>query len=353
MNIRRIAQWINEHPYLFLLLVLTPVMLLREFTPRNELRYLSIADDALANGRWWSFSFDGEPYADKPPLYLWMVMLVRGLLGESLMPLQRWLICLFSLLPYFGVLRLMRHWTDTHAPTGSINRGWSFWMLATCGMFLGISVFARMDMLMTLFILLTLYLYWTQGNRWLIALYLFLALFTKGPLGLLIPWVAILSWSLLSHEWHRCRNVFGWQTWLVLMVGCSVWWYCVWREAGCEYLENLLFHQTRDRAVAAFHHQQPWWYYLAHVWYCTLPWGPFCLCCMGWALLKARKTMLDLQRFFVVSFLSSLVLLSCLSGKLDIYLVPVYPMLVYGGMMAYRQWQTAHGRYGVPPHTDS
>ena len=61
--------------FLFVLVALLPAILLRDYTPDNELRYLSIADEALRNGTWFSFTNQGVPYADKPPLYLWLVML--------------------------------------------------------------------------------------------------------------------------------------------------------------------------------------------------------------------------------------------------------------------------------------
>ena len=59
---------------LLVLLCVAPVLALRDFSPANELRYLSIADEALADGHWFAFSNHGEPYADKPPLYFWIVM---------------------------------------------------------------------------------------------------------------------------------------------------------------------------------------------------------------------------------------------------------------------------------------
>lgn len=41
---------------------------MRDYTPNNELRYLSIIDEALRNGNFFTFTLDGEIYADKPPL---------------------------------------------------------------------------------------------------------------------------------------------------------------------------------------------------------------------------------------------------------------------------------------------
>lgn len=89
-----------------LFVALLPLMCLRDFTPDNELRYLSIADEALREGHFFAFTSHGAPYADKPPLYLWIVMLCRAVAGRHLLPL----LGLFSLLPALGVLRAMDRW---------------------------------------------------------------------------------------------------------------------------------------------------------------------------------------------------------------------------------------------------
>ena len=59
-------QWMR---YLLIFIALLPILILRDFTPDNELKYLSIADEALANGNIFAFFNHGVPYADKPPLY--------------------------------------------------------------------------------------------------------------------------------------------------------------------------------------------------------------------------------------------------------------------------------------------
>lgn len=78
--------------FVFAALALLPMFLLRDFTPSNELRYLSIVDEALQNGRFFAFTFNGEAYADKPPLYLWLMMLGKWLLGGH----QMWYLSLLS-----------------------------------------------------------------------------------------------------------------------------------------------------------------------------------------------------------------------------------------------------------------
>ena len=71
--------------FILFAVVMIPLFLLRDFTPDNELRYLSIADEALRNGTFFTFYNHGLAYADKPPLYLWIVMAGRLLFGTHSM----------------------------------------------------------------------------------------------------------------------------------------------------------------------------------------------------------------------------------------------------------------------------
>ena len=340
MDIKTLTRRLS--PYIPYVLALVPVMLFREFTPRNELRYLTIVDEALRDSHFWSFTFEGEPYADKPPLYFWLLMLARWLFGEHL----RFVVCLFSLVPALGILAVMQRWTRESA-LQYFNGRLAWWVLATCGLQLGMAVFARMDMLMSFWITCALYLFWqwlhSQPDRqprlsWYMGMALFMALFSKGPLGILIPLVATSAYLLVSRKARLLPRVWNWRVWSVLVAGCLLWWTCVYLEAGSDYINNMLFHQTVDRAVDSFHHQRPWWFYLVTTWYTTLPWGPLCIVATAISLYKGTWRSHPLQAFFVVAFISTLTMLSLISGKLDVYLLPAYPYLVYGGMMQFCQW---------------
>ena len=74
-----------RHIIILMFLSVIPLILFRDYTPSNELRYLNIADEAIANGNFFAFYDHGIPYADKPPLYLWIVMLGKVLFGEHIM----------------------------------------------------------------------------------------------------------------------------------------------------------------------------------------------------------------------------------------------------------------------------
>ena len=309
---------------------LLPVMVLRDYTPSNELRYLSIADEAIEQGHLFAFTNQGVAYADKPPLYLWYVMFGKRLFGEHVM----WFLSLLSIIPAFVILWVMNRWTT---PLLDRRMRTSGLLMTMCsGLFMGLAVVLRMDMLMCMFITLALYTFWQeytgqcQGScaLWLFPLYTFLALFTKGPVGILVPIVSVLLFLALKRDWRGMGRLFGWRFWLVVLSGCGLWFTAAYFDGGVEYLNNLLFHQTIDRAVDAFHHKEPWYYYLISVWYSL---APFSLLTVGVLILHwvRRRPMTELEQFFTIVILSTLVMLSVFSSKLAVYLAPIFPFVTF------------------------
>ena len=158
--------------------------------------------------------------------------------------------------------------------------------ILNCVMFLGTMVVLRMDMLMCLFITLaiaTFYrMYSGEGARKsdpvMLPVWIFLALFTKGPVGLLMPPLAIAVFLAVKRDWKGFRKYLGLKTWGIIAGLAAIWLTCVWFEGGAEYIDNLLFKQTMGRAVNAFTHAKPFWFYLVSIWWCL---APYCLLLIG------------------------------------------------------------------------
>ena len=339
--IRRLfeSQWARLGLYLLLFL---PLLLRREPTPDNELKYLQIADEALRDGHVWCLYLDGAVYADKPPLYLWIVMLLRKLLGFHCVPL----LALFSLLPAFGILRIFQRWCGPRLPQR--------WLLAaepallTTAYFLGGALVLRMDMLMGYFITLAMWLFWRmdQGERkawlpWGFALAVFAAIFSKGPVGFLFPLLGGLVWLLRERRLKDFGRAWGWRSWLTLGLLCGIWWFAAWREGGSAYLDNLLVHQTVGRAVDAFHHKRPVYWYLIVVWYAMGPWSLLTIPTGVWG--AVRRRLQPLERFFLTVSATFFVVMSLFSGKLQIYLLPMFGFVNYACFLI-----LAGGENGLP-----
>ena len=332
---------IDRHPIfavvILMMVTLCPLMALRDYTPSNELRYLSIVDEALQDGHVLAFTNHGEDYADKPPLYFWLIMLFKMLLGEHNM----YVLSLLSFIPACIIIAVMDKWLRQAYPEvfTARKRFGAALMLATTGLFLGMTVFLRMDMLMCMWIVLALWTFWKWDNgignesahRLMLPVYTFLALFTKGPVGVLMPPVAIIVYLAASKRWKDIGKYLGFVFWVVLAVLCAVWFTGVFIEDGAGYLKNLLFHQTVDRAVNSFHHKAPVWYYFGIVWAVMAPWCLATVPAMVTGLFRKREgeAPATYEKTLALTSLSAFVMLSLFSSKLAIYLAPIFPFAVY------------------------
>ena len=335
--------------FLFIFAMLLPLLLMREYTPSNELRYLNIVDDAIESGNFFTFYDHGEPYADKPPLYFWVMMLLKKIAGSH----SLFLLCtILGLAPAFVIGWVMDRWTENKLNASESTA--ALMMLFSGVLFISSALVMRMDMLMCMFIILALYTFGKmyanksgardakmkvlshearrfKTDRILLPIYVFLAIFSKGAVGFLAPVLCIIVF-LISDRDLRIGKYLGWRFWLILIVLCSLWWTCVYMEGGKEYLNNLVFHQTIDRGVNSFRHKEPFWFYLAGYWWMAAVWSVLIVILLikGW-----RKRLLGGIRIhlMVVSALTILVMLSAVSSKLAIYFLPAIPLFVYAAAL--------------------
>ncbi len=311
-----------------MLLLFVPYLFLRDFSPQNELRYLCIADEALRDGHLFGFMHHGSPYADKPPLYLWIVMGLKSLTGSHSLGL----ISLFSLLPAFAIIFILSYWIkDLLGKEGIIA---TLLLLMTTTLFVGPALFVRMDMLMCLFMVLALYSFYkiyagTGGpyQPWLLVLWLFMAVFTKGPLGLILPLVSMLTFLVVKKQLRTWKRYLGWQQWIALLALFVLWFGIVWLEKGTGYLYDLTFNQTVNRAVDAFHHKEPVYFYFKALLYAVAPWTLLVFSAI-WTGIRRRLFTGDRLQFFCIICLTQFAVLSLISSKLAIYLLPVIPFLL-------------------------
>lgn len=258
--------------YFILLILVIPVLILRDFTPNNELKYLSIVDEALRDGYFFTFYHQGELYADKPPLYFWLLMLSKWIWGEYNM----FGLSLFSIIPALISVYIMNTWVEEKTTT-SLRWNGSL-MLFTSAFFIGSGLVLRMDMLMCMFILLALYTFYKrysgkgQPERpFLAALLYFHGHLFERPIGFIVPLITMLVFLLVKRRHPFLLPVFRLAEWGILSGFCAIWFLGIYLEGGSTYLNNLLFHQTINRAIDSFDHKKAFWYYGVTFWYSVAP----------------------------------------------------------------------------------
>lgn len=315
--------------YILLFIAILPILIFRDFTPDNELRYLSIADEAIKNGHIFAFFNQGIPYADKPPLFMWLLMLYKNIFGEYSM----FGLSLLSILPGVIILEVMDNWVKSKIENSSKLVPWL--ILVSTVYFIGSMIVIRMDMLMAMFIILSLRVFFRiyegsgkKYDTWLLGLLVFMALFTKGPFGLMILVASILAFLAFKRKIKEIGKYLGWRFWLIIILLATTWLIAVYVEAGKQYIYDLVYNQTVNRAIDSFSHKKGLLFYIESFPVIFAPWSLLFLSLFILAI-KTKLIKSNLEQFFAIIILTTFVMLSCVSAKLEIYLLPIIPFVAY------------------------
>jgi 4-amino-4-deoxy-L-arabinose transferase-like glycosyltransferase len=338
-------------PLLFLGLVLAaqtmPYLDSRALWFSDEVRYGNAFQNLWERGHWLVLYLNGIPYPDKPPVYFWLLAGLRALLGETSPALFMMGAAVSALLVLAATCILVRRVAGgdrEHALAAGI-------VLLTCFSFIGISHYSRMDLLFAALITLShvcLHRAWTrpQATGWQLAGWglAALATLTKGPFGLAFPLLtglAFLAWRGDLRRLFRRDTALGLGLLVLILLG---WVVAAWFGGEHDYIRDIFHKEIYKRAVDAPHHGQGPWYYLAALPLAGLPWT-FLLLGLPWmrlarpsfwgALWGGRKADSGGTAYLWCAALTGLALLSAVSIKLAIYLLPLYPPLA---ALAARAW---------------
>jgi 4-amino-4-deoxy-L-arabinose transferase-like glycosyltransferase len=299
----------------------------------------------VESGDWIVPRYEGKPFFDKPVLAYWLMAAAMKGLGTTTGAAR-----LVPVLASIGVL-LATAWLGTllfgrrSALAGAL-------VLATTLAFLSFARVAMSDMLLalwtTLAVALAVLAYRPGAPAWTVPVLgavLGLGFATKGPIALLVPGLAVL---LLLWENRRrpvpCgagAAVLGVAAFAVL--GLS-WFALVYARLGGEPLVYFFFRENVERfAGEAYDVGRPFWFYAPAYLAEGLPWSPFLPVAL-WRLLRSREgDERERARFLALWVVLVLAPLSLSRGKIDYYLLPVYPAvsLVIGRYLAAEPWKRA------------
>jgi 4-amino-4-deoxy-L-arabinose transferase-like glycosyltransferase len=315
-----------------LLLIATGIGL-RDPWPADEPRFALIVRDMVATGDWLLPRVGGDVYADKPPLYFWIMglsLLATGSLRIAfLVPsLLSGLACL--LLVYDLGRRLWNRETGLATALALLLSIQFVWQVRQ----------AQIDATLLFWVVLGLYglsrhlllgpAWGWYAVGWAAAGF---GVITKGvgflPLLMLIPFAAMRGqrWSPRMQS----SNVGLWFIGpLAFLLAVSTWLVPMLLAANADptlaaYRDEILFHQTVGRYTDAWHHREPFWYFIIEV----IPglWLPLTLL-LPWLVPRWRKAWQagDLRIGLLTSWIVLVVLFfSFSSGKRGVYILPALP----------------------------
>ncbi|MEY2978092.1 MAG: ArnT family glycosyltransferase [Prochlorotrichaceae cyanobacterium] len=115
-----------------------------------------------------------------------------------------------------------------------------------------------------------------KNNRWYFAAYTFcaLAILTKGPIGIVLPGLIVLSFLAYTGQWSVLRELrlgLG-LAWVALL---SIPWYLlVIRANGEAYIDSFFGYHNLERFTQVVnHHSAPWYFYFLVVLVGFAPWS--------------------------------------------------------------------------------
>jgi len=306
---------------------------------RAEIYFMDGARAMVEGGDWLVPRYRGQPFFDKPPLTYWLMAVSMLWLGPS--PAAARLVSALAALAVLAVtLALGRLLFDRcTALTGGL-------VLASTLAFVGFGRMAMSDMLLTLWSTLAVALAVSALAReppvWALpalGAILGLGFASKGPIAILLPGLAILLWW-----WPRQREGLRLPAGrlalaaVLLAVTGLGWFVLVYLRMGARPLEYFFLRENLERfAGETYDSGHPPWFYLTTYLAEGLPWSLF----LPLALWRMGRSPGESGVRFLAAWVGlMLVPLSLSRGKIDYYLLPLYPALslILGRFFAAEKW---------------
>ncbi len=283
----------------------------------------------VEGGDWVIPRYEGEPFFDKPILAYWLMGAAMDGLGTTagagrMVPVAASIGVLLAT-AWLGTLLFDRR----SALAGGL-------VLATTIAFLSFARVAMADMLLAVWTTLAValaVLAWRPGApAWAVPLLgavAGLGLATKGPIALVVPGlaVALLLWESRRRPFPCGAGPLALAVLAFAVLGLG-WFALVFRRLGPGPLLTFFFRENLERfAGEAYDVGRPLWFYPPAYLAEGLPWSPFLPIAL-WRLLRSREgDEARRARFLALWVALVLVPLSLSRGKIDYYLLPVYPAL--------------------------
>jgi len=302
----------------------------------DEPAYAQAAREMLESGDWITPHFNGRPRFDKPILFYWLITLSYRIFGVTEFALRFWS-ALAAVILVLVIARAARRW---FGPPADLLAGLAF----TTNLFTALLARAAVtDMLLTLFVTLAILAgvealqESAPGRGWAVVGWaaMGLAVLVKGPVGLVIPGIALGGTLLVFRELRRgLTRLFPWQG-LALFAAITFPWYVLVLAAnGWAFVEGFVIkhHVTRYTGVISSH-AGPLWFYLPVALVGFFPWSGFLPRALwqAGAVARRREAREQADRLLVACAcwaIGVFVFFSLAGTKLPSYIFPAFPALV-------------------------
>ncbi len=304
---------------------------IRHLLPSDEGRYAEIAREMFASGDWVTIRYNGLKYFEKPPFHLWMTALAYQAFGVGDWQARLWV----AISGAAGLLLTMwaaRRWYGDRVSwfTGLALLAAPTWNIGSHFNSLDMGVSGALAGVLAGFLLAQHPQASLQSRRrWMLFAWgaMALAVLTKGLIGLVLPGLVLVVYSLVARDWvlwRRLHIVSG----TILFLLLTAPWFWLISTRNPEFAQFFFIHEHWQRYTSSVHQRgAPWWYFGPQLIAGFLPWlGLTPRIC---ALLRNSGQAREFRPELLLAVWAGaiLVFFSLSGSKLPGYILPVFPAL--------------------------
>ena len=306
----------------------------------DEGRNAEAAREMLASGDWMTPHYDTFPYLDKPPVFFWLVASSFKVAG-----LHEWSARAPSAL--MGLCLLLLSWFLTLRMFGNSTAGRAGVIIATVPLVVVFSRLVIFDSTLAFLITLAMASFWfaeaaefrRRGLDILMFLAMGLATIAKGPVGFLLPLLAITAYQAVRGKLRELKRL-RWGLGCAVFLAAVLPWFISVSMRYPDFPRYALLEESLERfSVSLMHRKGGPLYYLPVYLAGFFPWSIFLLLA-GWSRHKRWKEIrLDQNRstLFLLSWsVVIFVFFSLSQSQLPGYFLPAIVPL---GILMAKVWE--------------
>jgi 4-amino-4-deoxy-L-arabinose transferase-like glycosyltransferase len=299
----------------------------RDFWAPGEPIYGEVIRVMFEKNNWLVPMLNGQVYADKPILYFWLALALSKIAGG----VSEWTVRLPAALGGLGLVLAVYHFGKTFydRQTGFIAGV----ILATTSRLLWESRYLRLDTVLSFFLFVG-YLFFLKaffgerGKGLFLSAYACFALatLTKGPIGIVLPGLAVLGLIAITGRWRQIKDM-RLASGALLVAGLIFPWIMLLHIRGeDQWLHDFIWiHNVQNFALKPIGHIRPFYYYFVNLPPDFLPWTllvPGALIFYyPWRNALRNPASLGLTCWFAAVF----IFFTASKSKIAYYLLPLLP----------------------------
>lgn len=330
-------------------LTLIPFIGLTDFNTKGEPREAIVAVTMIDTHNWILPQNNGDEFAYKPPMFHWLVATTSVVIGSVNEFSARFPSALAGV-----VLAVMTFCFFARRKNQQTALLTSVIMLTTFEVHRA-ATNCRVDMILTLFIVLALYqlFRWTERDLrgtpiWAI-LWMGCGMLTKGPVAIILPCLVscVYLWIQDRHFWFVVWR-FALIAMSAMILPC-LWYYAAWLQGGDKFL-YLIYEENVLRFLGKMpysSHENGAWYYPVVLLSSAVPYTLICLMALftiqrkQWRKLQVLKSawwkglwehirkMDSVELFSLLAIVLIISFYTIPKSKRGVYILPVYPFVAY------------------------